>query len=423
MKKHGAKREVAKCHAVQAKGYVVGMVSSSLCAEQTTPASDALSSLFSATSSRSTLVFVSAPKTKPKTSQIKQAAGHAPRNEPIKQKTITKEKSRDEKILQNREEALKNADDEDVEKIPRKVKRKAQQLDIREKLEEEYPGRKRKAAKNFVEERLKLKRTVFVGNLPATLKKEDLKRIFKDLGDIESVRFRSVVREDPSMSRKLATIQRKVDPKKQSVNAYVVFKNEEGAVNAMTRNGMEIETDVYIRVDRVSKKASHDHKRSIFVGNLPYDINELHVRKHFEDCGKVGGVRLVRDRNSGLGKGFGYVLFENTDSVMLALKMNGSQLLDRKIRVKRSVKKEKEKSTGPVGKGAGSSKGSQNRHFKGSKHAANSTAKGRPLKNPPRTANKTSTSFTGEMADPNAKVGQRLKKKFKPKKKSKAVNI
>ena len=40
------------------------------------------------------------------------------------------------------------------------------------------------------------------------------------------------------------------------------------------------------------------------------DINELPFRRHFEECGSVEAVRLVRDQNSGLGKGFGYVLFE-----------------------------------------------------------------------------------------------------------------
>lgn len=40
------------------------------------------------------------------------------------------------------------------------------------------------------------------------------------------------------------------------------------------------------------------------------EINELTFRRHFEECGTVEAVRLVRDQNSGLGKGFGYVLFE-----------------------------------------------------------------------------------------------------------------
>ncbi len=40
------------------------------------------------------------------------------------------------------------------------------------------------------------------------------------------------------------------------------------------------------------------------------EINELAFRRHFEQCGTVEAVRLVRDPNSGMGKGFGYILFE-----------------------------------------------------------------------------------------------------------------
>ena len=40
------------------------------------------------------------------------------------------------------------------------------------------------------------------------------------------------------------------------------------------------------------------------------DVAELSLRQHFEDCGPVEAVRLIRDRETGMGKGFGYVLFE-----------------------------------------------------------------------------------------------------------------
>lgn len=43
---------------------------------------------------------------------------------------------------------------------------------------------------------------------------------------------------------------------------------------------------------------------------LPADISDDAVREHFSVCGGVVAVRIVRDRKTGLGKGFGYVLFE-----------------------------------------------------------------------------------------------------------------
>lgn len=70
----------------------------------------------------------------------------------------------------SREEALQNADDADEEERVRKVKRRAP--DDGEALDEAPAGKRRKVAWNKAEERIKLKRTVFVGNLPVNCSKK-----------------------------------------------------------------------------------------------------------------------------------------------------------------------------------------------------------------------------------------------------------
>uniref|UniRef100_A0A672N4U3 RRM domain-containing protein n=1 Tax=Sinocyclocheilus grahami TaxID=75366 RepID=A0A672N4U3_SINGR len=388
--------------------YEINKVSSSLFPDKHT--AGALSSLFSSTSSANTLVFVPAPKTESKVSESTDVKGQG-HIQKQKSKKTPKTLSAAEKKLQDRSSALQNADDEGQTSAKKVKLKRADATD--ETTEEAWPVKHRKAVKNMAEERIKKKRTVFVGNLPPSCTKKMLLSLFKQAGAIESVRFRSVVQEDPTMSRKVAAIQRKVHPKKQNINAYIVFKEEETAAGALKWNGQEIQPGFHIRVDRVSQHSGHDHKRSIFVGNLPYDIMELPVREHFEDCGNVEAVRLVRDRESGMGKGFGYVLFESPDSVMLALKLDGSKLLDRNIRVKRSVKKEKEKKTPP---------GRPSR-FKGSKQEIRNKTGGKNFKTNPGKKQTPASSFKGEMADPTAKRGKGLKKKFKHKNKKPNVHI
>jgi len=39
------------------------------------------------------------------------------------------------------------------------------------------------------------------------------------------------------------------------------------------------------------------------------DIEEEPVRQHFSVCGAVTNVRVVHDRKTGAGKGFGYITF------------------------------------------------------------------------------------------------------------------
>lgn len=40
------------------------------------------------------------------------------------------------------------------------------------------------------------------------------------------------------------------------------------------------------------------------------DIKEEDVRSHFESCGKIRNVRVIRDSKSGVGKGICYVTFK-----------------------------------------------------------------------------------------------------------------
>ncbi|XP_059188973.1 RNA-binding protein 34 [Centropristis striata] len=409
--------------------YQVGQVCGSLFPSEAA-SSGSLSALFSTAPPAASLLFQPAPKPVQKSTEATEELKETPEvkgqtGQKKKQQKLLKEKSEADQKLENRELSLQNADEEErgqkQQQQQKKNKRKAPEPSG-ENDAEQWVMKRQKLKARKEEEAIKKNRTVFVGNLPVSCTRKTLQRLFKDKGSIESIRFRSVVREDASMSRKVAAIQRKVHPKKQSVNAYVVFKDEDGVTNALERNGMEIEKDFHIRVDRVKDSSAHDHKRSVFVGNLSFEINELAFRRHFEECGSVEAVRLVRDQNSGLGKGFGYVLFESADSVQLALELDGSKLEGRSIRVKRSVKKEKQKkqtdgqgATGRSGRGPtkgpargpGQQRGGSRGGFKSLKKFSGKQ------QNP----TKGSTSFKGEMVDPNKKSKKKgLKKKGKPKK-------
>ena len=55
----------------------------------------------------------------------------------------------------------------------------------------------------------------------------------------------------------------------------------------------------------------HNNEALHSLGCVPCaDAQEEEVRRHLEACGDIANVRLVRDSATGLGKGFGFVLFE-----------------------------------------------------------------------------------------------------------------
>ncbi|XP_043452207.1 RNA-binding protein 34 isoform X1 [Prionailurus viverrinus] len=356
--------------------YVVGQVASSLLQGRRPSRNSTarLASLFSSSEPQLQPVYVPVPKETTKkrkrdeeeegTSQIQGPL----LQEPSQEMKVKKKLSAADKRLANRENALASADLEEEIHQKQGQKRSASQSGIKaadkkvlDDVDHTVVNQRKKIEINQEEERLKNERTVFVGNLPVTCNKKKLKSFFKEYGQIESVRFRSLIPAEGTLSKKLAAIKRKIHPDQKNINAYVVFKDESAATKALKRNGAQFADGFRVRVDLASETSSRD-KRSVFVGNLPYKVEESAIEEHFLDCGSIVAVRIVRDPATGVGRGFGYVLFENTDAVHLALKLNNSELMGRKLRVMRSVNKEKLKpNSNPSSKNVGKPK--QGLHF------------------------------------------------------------
>ncbi|NXK98665.1 RBM34 protein, partial [Formicarius rufipectus] len=373
--------------------YVVGQVSGSLGAGAAPPAP--LARLFGAADPPVLVAVPAGNKKRKRADEAEKESGHQSspvvQEGPVKaKKARKKEPSKAEKKLSDREDPLKQADEEEDQKLfqnKTKQKKKASQA-IPKSVDNSATGTttaKQQKIKKVPDEAVD-RRTVFVGNLPVTCTVQVVKSLFKKYGQIQSIRFRSLIPAEDTISKKIAAIKHKVHPNAKFMNAYVVFKEECDAQKALKENGTEIASGFHIRVDSASKTSSHDNKRSVFLGNLPYDILDDAVREHFYVCGDIVGVRVVRDRKTGLGKGFGYVLFENTDAVHLALKLNNSVLMGRKIRVQRTGQKRKAPQKTP----------DQSRAPKGRVEA---TTKKKSYSN---------DSFVGERANP-------LKKSTKPK--------
>lgn len=176
-------------------------------------------------------------------------------------------------------------------------------------------------------------RTVFVGNLPGTATPKSVRHVFSKYGTIESIRFRSIVPAKESLSKKVAFISKALHSNKQTVNAYIVFKAKEAVKEALNLNGSVLFGN-HIRVDCVgAPKSQVSEKQTVFVGNLAHEIQDEEVWQLFAECGDVAAVRLVRDKVTGMGKGFGFVTFKQSDGAALALEMTGRELSGRPIRV------------------------------------------------------------------------------------------
>jgi RNA recognition motif-containing protein len=67
--------------------------------------------------------------------------------------------------------------------------------------------------------------------------------------------------------------------------------------------------------------------KKLYIGNLSSNVTEDDLRANFSGAGKVLSVTIIKDRLSGLSKGFGFVEMESEEQAKEAIqKFNGGEL-------------------------------------------------------------------------------------------------
>jgi len=73
--------------------------------------------------------------------------------------------------------------------------------------------------------------------------------------------------------------------------------------------------------------------KRMYVGNLPYSSSEDDVRELFSQYGEVGDVNVVRDRETGRSRGFGFVEMGQDQADEAMSNLDGSKFGGRTLKV------------------------------------------------------------------------------------------
>jgi RNA recognition motif-containing protein len=74
--------------------------------------------------------------------------------------------------------------------------------------------------------------------------------------------------------------------------------------------------------------------KKLFVGGLPWGVNDDRLNDLFLPYGKIKSARVCLDRDTGKSRGFGFVEFDSEDTARLAMDgMDGAKIDGRAIRV------------------------------------------------------------------------------------------
>lgn len=160
--------------------------------------------------------------------------------------------------------------------------------------------------------------TVFIGNLPSTTKKSDLKALFQKYGTIKTIRFRA---NDGRL-----VLDKSLLKDVPALNAYVRFSSKEELTRACEMNGQMVGTN-RIRVCPQDQKQIGNVKATVFVGNIHRSTTENDLHEFF---GRVGRIEYVRYLSQ---KHIAYVCFQKGVSIKKALKLHQEKLNNRPLRV------------------------------------------------------------------------------------------
>ena len=81
---------------------------------------------------------------------------------------------------------------------------------------------------------------------------------------------------------------------------------------------------------------------NIFVGNLNFEVTEAELENAFTQYGNVNSVNIVKDRETGRSRGFGFVEMQNKDDGVAAIEgLNMTKIGGRAVNVNEARPREK----------------------------------------------------------------------------------
>ncbi len=78
---------------------------------------------------------------------------------------------------------------------------------------------------------------------------------------------------------------------------------------------------------------------NLFVGNLPWSVNDADLEEIFSPHGRVQSARVINDRDTGRSRGFGFVEIDVDDIAAVIKATNGREIDGRPLRVNEAENK------------------------------------------------------------------------------------
>ncbi|PYI18847.1 hypothetical protein BO86DRAFT_314546, partial [Aspergillus japonicus CBS 114.51] len=169
------------------------------------------------------------------------------------------------------------------------------------------------------------KTTIFVGNLFYDVTSDDLRRFFMKFGDVQRV---NLIHDQRGISKGFG---------------YVDFESIESAQRAIEEMHLQIfegrRISVMFAQNGMKKHKVSPPSKSLYIGNLPFEMTDRDLNDLFNDVVNVIDVRVAIDRRTGQPRGFAHADFVDLESASNAMEILSKKMpYGKKLRLDYSSK-------------------------------------------------------------------------------------
>lgn len=193
--------------------------------------------------------------------------------------------------------------------------------------EEEKPEKK--------EQEKRSEHGIWVGNLPWSVSKEDLKSFLINQGPMDEASITRIHMPSPEDGKPANQVESRFTRRQHNKGfAYVDFATAEdtnkavalseellGGRRVLIKNNKSFEgRPLVLKEDKNKKPEGKPPNKRIFLGNLRFDTTEESLKEHFEQCGPIEQCMVATFEDSGKCKGYAWITFADLEGSARAVR-------------------------------------------------------------------------------------------------------
>jgi heterogeneous nuclear ribonucleoprotein A1/A3 len=157
---------------------------------------------------------------------------------------------------------------------------------------------------------------IFVGGVKACFTHQEISDYFSQFGKVSSIKMKKN-RKQKEMNRGFCLVK------------FLLISSAQKAIQNKNHliEGRLVTCRAYLKGENLKVCQVEKNSKKLYLNQLPLATQNIDIIKAFSKFGQIESGYTLKEENSNLSKGFGFVTFETKEAADLAIKANGKVTL------------------------------------------------------------------------------------------------